>query len=178
MAKVTKRNTNQKLSAPQQKALNELLSGKTDGEAAEIAGVSRKTVNTWKNDNPVFQAEFNRCKLEVWENFLSELNLTVGDSMATIRQAIKDGDVKTARWFFDKLGFGDFICRNISLNKPRGATDPEEVRKDNLREKAQKVAREHIRKKAIEDPDLLFDLTLEERATEMVFQELNSAFED
>jgi DNA-binding XRE family transcriptional regulator len=104
MTKVTKRYTYKTLSAKQQKALNELLSGKTDEEAANIAGVSRKTVNTWKNEDPFFQAEFNRRKLEVWEDFLNELNLTTGYSMATIREAIKNGDVKTARWFFDKIG--------------------------------------------------------------------------
>lgn len=82
MKKVTKGYTNQKLSASQEKVLNELISGKTDGEAARVAGVSRKTVNTWKHFDPVFQAELNKRNLEVWENLLNELNLTVGDSLS------------------------------------------------------------------------------------------------
>jgi hypothetical protein len=173
MAKVTKGYTNHELSATQQKALNELLIGKTDGEAAEIAGVSRKTVNTWKNDDPVFQAELNRRKLEVWEDFLKELNLTVGDSLATIRKAIKDGDVKTARWFFDKLGFEEFMRKNVTLNKPNGATDPEQARKEKLWKKAQEMADEELRGMSPEQA-LSVALNIDNQLTQKFYQQLLS----
>lgn len=177
MKKVTKSDTNQKLSATQQKALNELLSGKTDGEAAEIAGVTRKTVNTWKNADPVFQAELNKRNFEIWENFLRELNLTVGDSLATIREAIKEGDVKTARWFFDKIDFGDIVHNYVRLSEPLEPTDPEEIMENNLRKLAREFADKELERRRIEDPCFV-DIGIGDQLTEKFYQRFLNASQE
>lgn len=50
----------EKLNDKQLKAINFILSGLTDQETADKVGVSRETVNTWKNKNYNFKAELNK----------------------------------------------------------------------------------------------------------------------
>lgn len=46
-------------------ALENLLRGETVTEAAAAAGVARQTVSAWSNHDHVFQAEFNRRRIEL-----------------------------------------------------------------------------------------------------------------
>lgn len=55
------------ISAKQEIAIQELMRGSTDSEAANAAGVSRQTVNEWKNSNPEFIAAFNALRNSVNE---------------------------------------------------------------------------------------------------------------
>src|SRR5579884_1829578 len=54
------------LSVAQLNAIDLLVCGATDGEAAEAVGVSRQTVNTWRHHDPAFVAELNSRRLEIW----------------------------------------------------------------------------------------------------------------
>ena len=53
------------LNSKQLKAINLLVSGKTDTETAELVGVSRTTIYIWKNKDFDFKAELNRNMNEV-----------------------------------------------------------------------------------------------------------------
>lgn len=53
------------LNPKQLKAINLLVSGKTDTETAELVGVSRTTIYTWKNKDFDFKAELNRNMNEI-----------------------------------------------------------------------------------------------------------------
>ncbi len=67
MAKVTKPDrTGHELSVAQLNAVDLLVVGKTDQEAAEAVGVTRQTVNGWRNANPWFAAELNRRRQDLW----------------------------------------------------------------------------------------------------------------
>lgn len=55
------------LSAPQAAAVELLAVGKTDTEAAEAIGVTRQTVNGWRNHDPAFLAAVNARRRELWE---------------------------------------------------------------------------------------------------------------
>ena len=49
-----------KLNDKQLKAIEHIINGLSDGEVAELVGVTRETVNTWKNQNHDFIAELNK----------------------------------------------------------------------------------------------------------------------
>lgn len=54
------------LTITQLNAIDCLVAGKTDGDTAEVVGVTRQTVNGWRNHNPEFIAALNARRLEVW----------------------------------------------------------------------------------------------------------------
>jgi transposase len=49
-----------RLSVEQENAIDLLVMGVTDREAAQKAGIARETISRWRNDNPYFLAELNR----------------------------------------------------------------------------------------------------------------------
>ena len=53
---------NENLNEKQQQAIQLLLVGQTDQQVADAVGVTRQTVNQWKNQDPVFVARMNREK--------------------------------------------------------------------------------------------------------------------
>ena len=53
------------LTEKQQQAIQLLLVGQTDQRAAEAVGVTRQTVNQWKNQDPGFMARMNQEKGEL-----------------------------------------------------------------------------------------------------------------
>ncbi|MEE8367672.1 MAG: helix-turn-helix domain-containing protein, partial [Thermoanaerobaculia bacterium] len=64
------------LTAKQMIAIEELFRGTTVTEAAEVIGVSRKTVSNWKNNVTEFRAELNRFRAEHQER--------VGDRLVSL----------------------------------------------------------------------------------------------
>jgi hypothetical protein len=78
------------LQPEQELAITELLAGKTDKQAAEAAGVSRETVNRWRNHDPFFQAELNRRQQEIWESHKMRLQSFIRDALGTISRAVKN----------------------------------------------------------------------------------------
>lgn len=67
MSKQTEADKSRQVTAAQELALARLLSGGTDTEAAEAAGVTRQTVNAWKNSDAAFQAELFARRQAVWQ---------------------------------------------------------------------------------------------------------------
>jgi FixJ family two-component response regulator len=55
------RSTLYHLSPKQELAVDLVLEGQTDSEVAESVGVTRPTVNLWRNRHPAFMAELNRA---------------------------------------------------------------------------------------------------------------------
>lgn len=98
-----------KLSDKHHIAIRELVSGKTDEEAAKSAGVSRQCLNGWKNGNPYFIAELSARRAEAWRSVISPLVEGAQEAMLTVRDAIKGGDVKTSMWLLDKLNFEEVL---------------------------------------------------------------------
>ena len=67
MKNATETDKSRQVTAAQELAIARLLSGGTDSEAAEVAGVTRQTVNAWKNENAAFQAELFARRQSVWQ---------------------------------------------------------------------------------------------------------------
>ncbi len=55
------------LSAPQAAAVELVALGRNDTDAAKAAGVTRQTVNGWRNHDPAFIAAVNARRRELWE---------------------------------------------------------------------------------------------------------------
>lgn len=142
------------LTEKQQIAIKEILQGKTDGEVATIIGVTRQTVNQWRNENPFFQAALNKRQKEAWEEFMQVYRDLLTSSVQTIKTAIVDGDVKTAKWFVELVGLDMVIRRNIDIEAPVGLTDPDDI----LMLKARKLAENEIEKELNNPFDNITDI--------------------
>jgi hypothetical protein len=82
------------LSASQQSAIAFLLAGKSDGETAKQIGVTRQTVNEWKNHNPAFIASLNARRLELWEAHAQRLRGLVGAAVDALEGTLDSCDAK------------------------------------------------------------------------------------
>lgn len=67
MKNATEADRSRQVTAAQELAISRLVSGGTDSEAAEAAGVTRQTVNAWKNSCAAFQAELFARRQSVWQ---------------------------------------------------------------------------------------------------------------
>lgn len=79
--------------------IEELFRGTTVTEAAEVIGVSRKTVSNWKNNVTEFRAELNRFRAEhqerVGDRLVSLLDLALDVVHARLEEQ-RDKDVALA----------------------------------------------------------------------------------
>lgn len=124
------------LTIEQENAIDLLLQGKTDREVAEAVGVSRQTVNQWRNQNPLFAAELNRRRQETWGSQLERLRRLVAQAVDILEQDLKAQDRRL------RQQAAIHILKVVGLYNsdlaPRGATEPEDIeadwgRKDNMR---------------------------------------------
>ncbi|MFZ4434724.1 MAG: hypothetical protein ACOYOQ_16150 [Microthrixaceae bacterium] len=77
-------------------ALEALLSGLNQRQAADQAGVSREQVNRWLNHHPGFVAEFNRRVNERLEARTVRRDLLEDRALDTIEGALNDGNASVA----------------------------------------------------------------------------------
>ena len=112
------------LTDPQELALAELLAGATDEQAAKAAGVTRQTVNTWRNHDAVFAAELNRRRSELWAGHKDRIRAMIGQALDVVTEDLQSDDAaarsKTA-WEVLKMAGKD-----MSLS-PGGPQVPEKV---------------------------------------------------
>ncbi len=66
-AEPTKPDKIRQLSIEQQNAIDHLLQGQSDRAAAKAAGMIRQIVWEWRNHDPLFIAELNRQRFEMWD---------------------------------------------------------------------------------------------------------------
>ena len=72
------------LSQKQYDAIDAILSGATDQEAADKSGVSRQTVNGWKNNAPEFIGELNRRRELMREMHLDKMQAVIGRTLQVL----------------------------------------------------------------------------------------------
>jgi transposase len=63
---MTKPDKIRQLSQEQMNAIEHLILGKSDRAVAETVGVTRQTICEWRNHDPLFIAELNRQRSELW----------------------------------------------------------------------------------------------------------------
>jgi hypothetical protein len=130
MVKATKPDiTRHELTVAQLNAIDLLVSGKTDQETAEAVGVTRQTVNGWRNTNPYFQAVLNQRRVELWGVTVDQLRALLPRAVAVLAEELDGGN--------DRAGVALSILRLGGVDRTKasqkldtflvGSTDPEAV---------------------------------------------------
>src|SRR6266511_762838 len=84
------------LSLAQENAIDLLVTGQTDGEVAAAIGVNRGTVWGWRHEHPIFQAELNRRRLELFNAPQQRLRTLAAKAVENVATAIEAGDLRTS----------------------------------------------------------------------------------
>ena len=92
------RRAHKDLSAKQEMALELVICGMNDGDIAKRAGVSRQTINTWRNHDEHFRMLLAERRLALREQYRGELNGLVSEAIGVMRDAIREGDILTRLW--------------------------------------------------------------------------------
>lgn len=77
-----------KLTPAQAAAVDHLATGSSVTDAAAAVNASRQTVSGWLNDHPVFQAELNRRRAELWGAAADRLRALLPKALDRIAAAI------------------------------------------------------------------------------------------
>ena len=111
------------LSIRQANAIDLLLTGKTDSEVAQAVGVTRQTVNGWRNCNAEFIAELSTRRVALWEAQDDRIRDLVPQAVDLMGAKIRDGDLTAAVQLLRAAGYysGD--------RRPRGPNEETEMRK-------------------------------------------------
>jgi hypothetical protein len=114
------------LSVAQLNAIDLLVVGKTDQETAEAVGVTRQTVNGWRNKDPWFQAELNRRRQEVWGTAVDSLRALLPRAIAVLAHVLHSPeDHPAVALSVLKLAGLDFSNAPVKLDQAQvGPTDP------------------------------------------------------
>ena len=91
------------LSVKQELALELILCGMNKGEIAERVGVSRQTINTWRNHNEDFRMLLAGRRKAACERHRDELSGLVSEAVGVMRKAMLEGDLLTRLWAVQAL---------------------------------------------------------------------------
>ncbi len=113
------------LNIAQENAIDLLIHGKTDGDAAAVVGVTRQTVNEWRNHNPAFIAEMNARRQEIYGAHGERLRALVPKAIDALEKTFEYGDPK------ERLTAAVHILKAVGLygaiTAPAGPTEAAEV---------------------------------------------------
>jgi len=134
-AKTGKQNMSKKLNKKQDLAIELVMKGMTDIQIAERVGVSRQSVNTWRNQDMDFMQELQERRRVLRAAHMERLLQMVGLAMEVVEQALEQGDgqtkLKTAMYVLKLAGFRDYA-----------EMEQQESGKDALLQALQEVAEE------------------------------------
>jgi len=93
------------LSVNQRLALEQLLDGRSDHEAAHAASCERRTVGRWRKRDPLFRAAFLLSLQEQEDAVRDRGRLAAERAMEVLSRAIDKEDLKAAMQLLKSLGF-------------------------------------------------------------------------
>jgi hypothetical protein len=139
---MTKQDKTRQLSIEQANALEHLLQGQSDRAVAEAVGVARQTIWTWRNDDPLFIAELNRQRSEMWTEARERLKSLANRALDVVELHLGSGDPKASLAAAKYILQGTRLLGDTELPKG-GPMTPEgvimaELRADARRELAAK----------------------------------------
>jgi len=95
------------LSIGQRNAIDVLILGGTDAEAAAAAGVGRQTISVWRHTEAEFQAELNRARAALWTGATDQLRALVPRALSVLAEALAERpDPKVALDLLRLAGIG------------------------------------------------------------------------
>jgi hypothetical protein len=107
----------------QQQALQALLAGSTDTEAAEAANVTRETVNRWRHRDANFVAALNEARTNLSQHFHDGLRALLPDALTALRDGLAADNINT------RVRVAATLFRTLrDVGEPTGPTDPETIR--------------------------------------------------
>ena len=127
MAQARSRNVKTEDAAPealtpaQEAVIDALLAGKTQAEAAALAGVAAETVSRWKRDNLLFVATWQNRRRQVWDAHAQRLRNLAGRALDVVEQGLDAGDLRAAALVLKSVDLGD-------LAAPEAETTPEAIK--------------------------------------------------
>ena len=107
------------LPARQNAALQEILSGKSVAEAAQLAGVGRSTLYRWMESDAQFRAAYNQWQAQVKFHTRARLAALSESAVAAVQKALEAGDAKLGYTILKSMGF-------MTEQEP-GLSDPSQV---------------------------------------------------
>ena len=120
------------LQPEQEQAIALILTGQTDQAIADAVGVTRQTVNGWRNHNPEFMAVLNQRRATIWEGHTERLRGLATGAIDTLADALDDDDPKEQR------AAAVHILKACGLYgqslQPLGMIDPEAIKSEQRRE--------------------------------------------
>jgi hypothetical protein len=156
MTEMTKPDKIRQLSVEQENAIEHLLQGKSDRTVAEAVGVSRQTVWEWRNHDPLFIAELNRQRSEMWKEAHERLRSLANCALDVVELQLNSEDPKAALAAARYVLQGTQLLGETDL-RVGGPTTPEGVILKDLRIEARKELAPKIKKR-----NQMFDLDLSE----------------
>ncbi len=146
MTEATKPDKIRQLSQEQMNATEHLLQGKSDRAVAEAVGVSRQTVWEWRNHDPLFIAELNRQRSEMWYEARERLKSLTNRALDVVELQLGSGDPKASLAAAKYVLQGTRLLGDTDLPKG-GPTTPEAVIMEKLRSEARGELLEEDKKK-------------------------------
>ncbi len=123
------------LSQEQMNAIDSLLKGQSDRTAAEAVGVNRQTIWDWRDNDPLFIAELNRQRVELWSEARERLKSLANRALDVVEQQLNSDDPKAALAAAKYVLQGTRLLGDTDLSI-KGPTTPEEVLLPKLRREA------------------------------------------
>jgi hypothetical protein len=133
----TKPDKIRQLSQEQMNAIEHLLQGQSDRAVAEAVGVSRQTVWEWRNRDPLFIAELNRQRSEMWYEARERLKALANRALDVVELQLGSGDPKASLAAAKYVLQGTRLLGDTDLPMS-GPTTPEGVIMAKLRREARK----------------------------------------
>ena len=127
--------TQDTLTDKQRLAITLLVQGQTDVEVGEAVGVTRETVNRWRNNgHDVFTVALNAARAEVWKDAHDRLRVLVSDAVTVLAGSVRSEtpDVKVALAVLRLAGVKD-------IGKPVGAVTLEALENERRRDEMMRL---------------------------------------
>lgn len=179
MVELTKSDNIRHLSPEQMNALEHMLQGHSDRAVAEAVGVSRQVVWDWRNNDPLFIAELNRQRVELWREARERLRSLANHALDVLEQQLNSGDPKAALAAAKYVLQGTKLLGDTDLST-RGPTTPEGVILGTLRMEARRELEAKIDPRKPRDPlaDLYEMQAMDEEAEVLAQSRLKKALAD
>lgn len=119
------------MTVTQERALDALIAGMTDGEAAAAAGVSRGRVNLWRNHDPTFIAQFHARRSVLRAASLDRMRSLLPRALDAVEHALTADppDVRLALRVIELTGITPDELSSTGPVTPEGVIDAEARRR-------------------------------------------------